>query len=119
MNQSIHTRLKEKLNPAFLLPFYVIGLEVLFHLEIYGKFDINMVHAILFSLPFSMTVLLIGNTKWKKWNIIWRILCMLFYLIYFAAQIIYYQVFGNFLSVKSIVNGAGHDGFRFYDSRSV
>lgn len=107
MNQSIHTWLKENLNPAFLLPLYVIGLELLLHFEIYGRFDVNMVHAVLFSLPFSFAVLLIGNTKWKTWNLIWRTICMLLYLIYFAAQIIYYQVFGNFMSVKSIINGAG------------
>lgn len=91
----------------WLLPVFVIGLELLFHIEIYGHFDFNMVHAILFSLPFSCFALLLGSTKNRVWNGIARCIMLLAGVIYFTAQIIYYQVFGNFLSVKSIVNGAG------------
>lgn len=91
----------------WLVPFFVIGLELLFHLEIYGHFDFNMVHATLFSLPFSFFTLLLGGTGCKAWNGIARCGMLLAAGIYFTAQIIYYQVFGNFLSLKSIANGAG------------
>lgn len=85
---------------------YVAGLEVAFHLTIFKHFDGYMVHAILFSLPFSFFVLLLGSTKNHMFNRIIRILLLLLITIYFTAQIIYYQVFGNFLSLKSILNGA-------------
>lgn len=91
----------------WLVPLFIIGLELLFHLEIYDQFDFNMVHAILFSLPFSFFVLLLGSTRYKVWNGIARCGMLLLGVIYFTAQIIYYQVFGNFLSLKSIANGAG------------
>lgn len=91
----------------WLIPVFVIGLELLFHVEIYGHFDFNMVHAILFSLPFSFFALLVGSTSSRIWNGIARCIMLLAAVVYFTAQIIYYQVFGNFLSLKSIFNGAG------------
>ena len=91
----------------WLIPVFVIGLELLFHVEIYGHFDFNMVHAILFSLPFSFLALLVGSTDSRIWNGIARCIMLLAAVVYFTAQIIYYQVFGNFLSLKSIFNGAG------------
>lgn len=97
----------QKVQVHWLIPFFIMGLEVLFHMEIYGHFDFNMVHAILFSLSFSFFILLIGSTRWRHWNVILRCLFLLCTVIYFIAQIMYHQVFGNFLTVKSIVNGAG------------
>lgn len=91
----------------WLIPVFVIGLELLFHVEIYGRFDFNMVYAILFSLPFSFLAFLLGSTGCRVWNGIARCTLLLVAVVYFAAQIIYYQVFGNFLSLKSIFNGAG------------
>ena len=91
----------------WLIPVFVIGLELLFHIEIYGRFDFNMVYAILFSLPFSFLALLLGSTGSGIWNGIVRCILLLAAVVYFTAQIIYYQVFGNFLSLKSIFNGAG------------
>ncbi len=91
----------------WLIPVFVIGLELLFHVEIYGRFDFNMVYAILFSLPFSFFTLLLGSTGSRIWNGIARCIMLLAVVVYFTAQIIYYQVFGNFLSLKSIFNGAG------------
>lgn len=91
----------------WLIPVFIIGLELLFHVEIYGHFDFNMVHAILFSLPFSFLALLVGSTGSRIWNGIARCIMLLAAVVYFTAQIIYYQVFGNFLSLKSIFNGAG------------
>lgn len=89
------------------IPVYVMTLEVMFHWEIYRSFDIYMLYAVFFSLPFSLLVLLFSATPNDKWNIIVRCVMTLFITIYYTVQMIYHQVFGNFLSLKSIFNGAG------------
>ncbi len=91
----------------WIIPVYVMTLEFLFHWEIYRSFDIYMLYAVFFSLPFSLLVLLISATENDKWNIIVRGVMTLLFVIYYAVQMIYHQVFGNFLSLKSIFNGAG------------
>lgn len=88
------------------IPLFVAILELLFHWEIYRSVDIYMLYAVLFSLPFSFLVLLIASTKYEKWNRISRCVILLLVTIYYIVQIIYHQVFGNFLSLKSIFNGA-------------
>lgn len=91
----------------WMFPLFLGILELLFHIEIYRKFDFNMLHAILFSFPFSFFILLLSNTKWKLWNSVIRCIAALYIGIYVIVQIVYYYVFGNFLCMKSIVNGTG------------
>lgn len=90
-----------------LVPLFVAVLELLFHWEIYGNIDIYMLYAMLFSFPFSAFVLCISSTKNEKWNKAIRCIMLLLVSIYYTVQIIYHQVFGNFLALKSIFNGAG------------
>ncbi len=89
------------------VPIFVMVLELLFHWEIYGSFDLYMVYAVFFSLSFSASVLLISSTRNGIWNTTIRCIMLLLVTLYFTVQIIYHQVFGNFLSLKSIFNGAG------------
>ena len=89
-----------------VLPTLIALLELLFHWEIYQSFDVYMLYAVLFSLPFSAVVLLISGTKNEKWNVAVRSVSLLLVIIYYIVQIVYHQVFGNFLSLKSIFNGA-------------
>lgn len=91
----------------WIIPVYVMILEVLFHWEIYKSLDIYMFYAVLFSLPFSLLVLMFSVTTNDKWNVCVRGMMTLLFVIYYAVQMIYHQVFGNFLSLKSIFNGAG------------
>lgn len=90
----------------WLFPIFVVALELLFHFEIYKSVDFYMLYAVLFSLPFSLLVLLISSTKHEKWNRISRCIMLLTIATYSIVQIIYHQVFGNFLSLKSIFRGA-------------
>lgn len=90
----------------WLLPLFVVVVELLFHWEIYGRVDVYVLYAVMFSVPFSAFVLLLSGTKNSKWNKIIRCTMLLLVNIYYIVQIIYYQVFGNFLSLKSIFNGA-------------
>ena len=91
----------------WIIPVFVMILEVLFHWEIYKSLDIYMFYAVLFSLPFSLLVLMFSITTSNKWNMVFRGVMTLLFVIYYAVQMIYHQVFGNFLSLKSIFNGAG------------
>ena len=91
----------------WIIPVYVMILEVLFHWEIYKSLDIYMFYAVFFSLPFSLLVLMFSITTSNKWNMAFRGVMTLLFVIYYAVQMIYHQVFGNFLSLKSIFNGAG------------
>lgn len=88
------------------IPFFVAILELLFHWEIYRSVDVYMLYAVLFSLPFSCLVLLISSTDYVRWNKLARCGMLMLYIVYYIVQIIYHQVFGNFLSLKSILNGA-------------
>ncbi|MBQ9983945.1 MAG: LTA synthase family protein [Lachnospiraceae bacterium] len=85
----------------------MIVLELLFHWEIYRTIDIYMLLAVYFSLPFSALTLLLSSTKWERWNRSIRSVMLFFVMVYYIAQIVYHQVFGNFLSLKSVLNGAG------------
>ena len=86
--------------------FYVVTLEALFHWEIYKQFDGNLFHAVAFSISFAAFVLCISNTKYSKWNCVMRCSLFLFVSIYYVIQVIYHEVFGNFLTLKSVFNGA-------------
>lgn len=90
----------------WLIPIFVTILELLFHWEIYRNVDFYMLYAVLFSLPFSFLIQLISSTKYEKWNRISRCVMLLVVTAYYVVQIIYHQVFGNFLSLKSIFHGA-------------
>lgn len=90
----------------WILPILVMVLEVFFHWEIYGCFDIYMLYAVFLSLPFSASAILISNTSNSIWNKAVRCGMLLLFILYYVVQIVYHQVFGNFLSLKSILNGA-------------
>lgn len=89
----------------WLIPLFVAILELLFHWEIYRGVDVYMLYAVLFSWQFSFLVLLIASTSYVKWNKLARCGMLILYTFYYIVQIIYRQVFGNFLSLKSILNG--------------
>ncbi len=84
---------------------FVIVLELLFHMKLYGTVDGCLWNAILFAFPFTAFVLLCSKTKYPKWNVSFRSIMLFLMVLYYVAQLVYHQVFGNFLSLKSIVNG--------------
>ncbi len=95
------------LRTKWLVPIYVITLEILFHLEVYGTVDGYIWNTLWYSISFSALVLFCSNTKWQKWNVGLRCVALLLITVYYTVQLIYHQVFGNFMSLKSIFNGAG------------
>ncbi len=97
--------LKNRIKTQWFFPLFVILAELLFHLDMYGTFDIYMLYALIFALSFSAFALLISSTGKKLWNVLVRFVFLLLLYIYFTVQVIYYQVFGNYLALKSILNG--------------
>ena len=91
----------------WLIPLFMMVLEVVFHVAAFGKMDTNICNGILFTLPFSFFVLLVSSTKHRSWNRVVRGVLLLLMIIYGITQMIYQQVFGNFLSLKSVSKGAG------------
>lgn len=91
----------------WLIPLFMMVLEVVFHVAAFGKMDTNICNGILFTLPFSFFVLLVSSTKHRSWNRVVRGVLLLLMIIYGITQLIYQQVFGNFLSLKSVSKGAG------------
>lgn len=100
-------RWKKQFGVRFFVPVFVAFVEVVFHLELFGKFDRNAIHAVLFSLAFSFFVLLLSSTGKEIFDRTVRCMALFLLVVYFAVQLVYRQVFDNFLSVKSIMNGAG------------
>lgn len=96
----------EHIQPQWLFLLIVVMLELLFHFEVYGKFDFHMLLAMLFAVPFVAFVMGATSTKNEKWNVGLRCVVLFFFILYYCVQLVYHQVFGNFLSVKSILNGA-------------
>lgn len=94
-----------KFQIGWMFPVFLAFLEVVYHFAIYHHFDISILYGILFSLPFSFFVLIISSTKWKRYNAIVRCVCSFVCVIYVMVQAVYYHIFGNFLCIKSIVNG--------------
>lgn len=91
----------------WLIPWFMMVVEVVFHVAAFGSVDGNVWNGILFTLPFSFFVLLVSSTHHKIWNRVVRDGLLLLMVIYGIAQLIYQQVFGNFLSLKSVTKGAG------------
>lgn len=91
----------------WLIPLFMMVLEVVFHVAAFGKMDTNICNGILFTLPFSFFVLLVSSTKHRSWNRVVRGVLLLLMIIYGITQMIYQQVLGNFLSLKSVSKGAG------------
>ncbi len=96
----------ENVSVQWLLLLVVAMVEILFHVHMYGKMDIHMLWAVLFSAPLVAFVTGVSSTKWEKWNLFVRCGVLLLFVLYYSAQMVYHQVFGNFLSLKSIFNGA-------------
>lgn len=86
-----------QLQEKWVVPFFVAVLEVVFHLPVYGTFDGNILHGILFSLPFSLLVLFISSTGNGIWNRVIRGLFLLATVIYFAAQLMYDWFVGSMI----------------------
>lgn len=91
----------------WFIPIIIIGIELLFHYEVFGCFDMNMLWAVFFAVPYILFVYLVSTTGNRIWNVISSSLLLLWLVVYGIAQIVYHQVFGNFMSLKSILNGAG------------
>ncbi|HCJ07360.1 MAG TPA: hypothetical protein DHV96_03020 [Lachnospiraceae bacterium] len=91
----------------WLIPWFMMMVEMVFHVAAFGKMDGNVLNGILFALPFSFFVLLVSSTHYRIWNRVARGLLLLLMVIYGITQLISQQVFGNFLSLKSIAKGAG------------
>ncbi len=91
----------------WLMPLFMMVLEVVFHVAAFGGVDGNVWNGILFALPFSFFALFVGSTKHRSWNRVVRGVLLLLMIIYGITQLIYQQVFGNFLSLKSVSKGAG------------
>lgn len=52
----------------WLIPLFMMVLEVVFHVAAFGKMDTNICNGILFTLPFSFFVLFVSSTKHRSWN---------------------------------------------------
>ncbi len=90
--------------------YYIISLiwlEVTFHIGIYGKIDKMILFPIIFSVPLSLFLSGLTDLFKEKINICLQIIILFFVSIFFSAQIVYHEVFGTFLVIKSITNGAG------------
>lgn len=91
----------------FVTTLYVFLLEIMLHIQVYRCLDLHIFSALFFSLGyvfFLMAILCFG--KGVSGKIIWILCCGLYY-IYYGMQIVYHQIFGNFLSIQSILKGTG------------
>ncbi len=96
----------ENISVQCLFLLVVAMVEILFHVHMYGKLDEHMLWAVLFSVPFVAFVSGMTSTKNEKWNVGMRCVMLFVVVLYYTVQLVYHQVFGNFLSLKSIFNGA-------------
>lgn len=92
--------------PAFaLISGSIMFWELLLHLVLFETVSWRMVYVLLFSLVFGLAVTVITGLLPRAVNIglLWLSMAVL-YLLY-AVQLIYYQIFGGFLSVYLIQMG--------------
>ncbi len=102
--KNMKNRIKS-IQPQWLFLLTVIILELLFHFMVYEKIDFYMLWSVLFVVPFVFFVMGATGTKNEKWNVGVRCVVLFFIVLYYSVQLVYHQVFGNFLSVKSILHG--------------
>lgn len=77
-------------------------LELIFHISIYGKIDINVLVPMLFGLAFGAAVGFFGTPFPKIINVILSYSTLLIMCIYYIVQMIYYRIFDTFLSLISV-----------------
>ena len=95
----------------FLLIFTIltiIYLEFVFSLTLFKSISLSFIYTILFSISTSLIIYLIG-TLFKK-TIINKILysvLMIFFILFFVAQVIYYELYESLISFLSLTTGTG------------
>ena len=79
--------------------------EMLLHLVLFESVTWRVVYVLLFSLVFAMAVTLLAGLLPRRGNQAMLWICMVVLYLWYATQLIYYQIFGGFLSVYLIQMG--------------
>lgn len=83
----------------------IVFWELLLHLVLFESMTWRMVYVLLFSVFFGMTVTVVTGLLPKTGNRIVLWLCMSALYLWYAVQLIYFKIFGGFLSVYLIQMG--------------
>lgn len=90
-------------NTTILFTAMILFYELLFHGYYFGFWDINIVYIILFSLTTGGFISILTNLFPAIVNKILAVVFTLFTGILFIAQLIYHEVFNNYLSVAGTI----------------
>lgn len=83
----------------------IVFWELLLHLVLFGSVTWRIVYVLLFSLFFALAVTLLTSLLPRKGNVAMLWICMVVLYLWYATQLIYFQIFGGFLSVYLIQMG--------------
>lgn len=80
----------------------VLYLELFFHVAVYGRVDVNLIHICSFGAAVGMTVAMLTMLLPKIGNAVMSYLFTGIFCIYYITQLIYFRIFGTFLSLVSV-----------------
>lgn len=118
--QTIKLKKEKRAFSYWRIPFFAgagIYLEVLFHLAIYHKLESTSIYPILFGA--TLGLFLAALTVWlpRIGNEIIAYVGLTAFCVYDIVQLIYFRIFGTFLSLVSGRRGRERDGFQGRDVR--
>ena len=97
--------LRKSLSIFALAAGSIVFWEVLLHLVLFASITWRIVYVLAFSLFFGLTVTVLTGLLPKLGNKIILWVCMSILYLWYAVQLIYFQIFGGFLSVYLIQMG--------------
>lgn len=96
--------IQEKINwkSMIVLPLLLMYVEVIFHIAVFGEISRFIIHPILFALAIGFVLGTITRLLPKLGNVILTYLILLIACGFDIVQLIYYKIFGTFLSLVSV-----------------
>ena len=107
--ESKHARLEDpkpfRIHPFFLILCSILFWEILLHVSLCGEINTRILYVILFSAFFALAFTVLTGFLPSLCNkiLLWLVMTVLY--LWYAAQLIYFRIFGGFISVYLIQMG--------------
>lgn len=95
-----------------IFPLMISYLELMFHIAVYGEPDSNIIHPLMFAVAAGLIISLFTIIFRKVGNAVAGYLLLSLVSIYYIVQLIYYRIFGTFLSLVSVGGAENAMNFR-------
>ena len=104
-NSETQASLRRSLPVFFLISGSIIFWELLMHFALFQSISWRIFYVLLFSLFFGLLLTVLTGVLKRCGNLVTLWVCMSLLYLWYAAQLIYYKIFGGFISVSLVKMG--------------